>query len=565
MRRAHVEICFLVLCVTPLVAKATPAFGTDLPIAGTVSVVKHGKLAKFVSKSAADFALPSPGSPEDPTVSGALLRFFDTVPSAGGQIALMLDSSGWEGLGDPAGSDGYKYKGKDDLTDPDPNGTCRSVLLKAKVIKAICKGARVSLTTPFSGTEGITLGLPAASASLQYCAEFGGNAVKNDAKLMKRKDAPAPSACSTLPPAFNPNDVIQLADDSMQGRNNNTAGSVMAQDFLIAQLKSIAVGLNSSQTGTDAFKQPFSAGTNVLALIPGGELASEYVIVGAHYDHLGSACTSLTPGDFICNGATDNAAGVAAALAVGRAIHNLPTPPRRSVVLAFWDSEEDGLAGSAHYVANPLVPLANTIAYVNFDIQGANLLPSAKAFSFAIAAETGGAALQAVVDDAILGEGLDTRQLSIIFGQGRSDYVNFVNAGIPSVFFSDATGPCYHTTADDVGVVDFGKLEKQSGIAFKLARSLLETSTPPAFAPPSPSPATFADAVALNDVVNAGIADLSLFSPADQVTLLQVQTNFSAIVAAGAGNFDAGDVATLLVGALDLLNALSRISCDGFL
>jgi Zn-dependent M28 family amino/carboxypeptidase len=80
-------------------------------------------------------------------------------------------------------------------------------------------------------------------------------------------------------------------------------------------------------------------------------------------------------------------------LGVGRALTNLSQPPRRSVVLALWDAEEDGLVGSLYYVLHPLVPLAKTIAYVNFDIQGANLLPTLRRMSFAVGAETGGSAL----------------------------------------------------------------------------------------------------------------------------------------------------------------------------
>jgi hypothetical protein len=209
--------------------------------------------------------------------------------------------------------------------------------------------------------------------------------------------------------------VITLADDSFGGRNNNTAGSTMAQNFLIDELELIADGLNSAQSGDDAFKQPFTLGTNILAVIPGGELANEYVMVGAHYDHVGSSCPSSVVGDPVCNGATDNAAGVAAVLAVGRAIASLPDPPRRSVILVLWDREEDGLLGSQFYVQNPLVPLASTIAYVNFDIQGANLLPSLKNFSAAVSPETGGAVLRGLVDDAVSGEGLGTRKLSFIF------------------------------------------------------------------------------------------------------------------------------------------------------
>jgi hypothetical protein len=287
-------------------------------------------------------------------------------------------------------------------------------------------------------------------------------------------------------------------------------------------------------------------------------------MVGAHYDHLGS-CMSKEAGDVVCNGATDNAAGVAAVLAIGRAIDNLPAPPRRSVILALWDSEEDGLLGSEFYVDNPLVPLASTVAYVNFDIQGANLLPAVKNFSFAIAAETGGPAFRAMVDAAVGGVGLDTRQFSFIFGQGRSDYFNFVNAGVPSVFFSDATGPCYHTNQDEVAVVDFGKLEQQSEIGFNVTKALIDTVTPPTFTPPLMPIATFDDAVVLNDVINTGVTDLALFGPAEQTALLTAQANVNAIVAAGAGAFDNTDMAALILNSIDVLEALATLPCDGFL
>src|SRR5438309_596742 len=176
-------------------------------------------------------------------------------------------------------------------------------------------------------------------------------------------------------------------------------------------------------------------------------------MIGAHYDHLGTrsaadgSCHARgTPGGHVCNGATDNAAGVAATLAIGEALRSLPTPPRRSVILALWDAEEDGLLGSLYYVNNPVVPLANTVAYVNFDIQGANLLPSLRRTSFAVGPETGGAVLEDVLRAAVAAEGLGTRPLSYIFGQLRSDYANFVARQVPTVFFSDATGGCYHTT-----------------------------------------------------------------------------------------------------------------------
>jgi hypothetical protein len=66
-------------------------------------------------------------------------------------------------------------------------------------------------------------------------------------------------------------------------------------------------------------------------------------------------------------------------------------------VLAFWDREEDGLLGSQYYVNHPLVPLAQTVANVNWDNQGSNLLPNLRRDTFVVGAETGGPSLQGIV------------------------------------------------------------------------------------------------------------------------------------------------------------------------
>ncbi|MGH9217311.1 MAG: M20/M25/M40 family metallo-hydrolase, partial [Acidimicrobiales bacterium] len=239
-------------------------------------------------------------------------------------------------------------------------------------------------------------------------------------------------------------DVRLLASDAMGGRDNQTEGSARARRYLIDRLDDFAVGLDPSAPGDDAFTQEFEGGTNIVALIRGDELPDEYVIIGAHYDHLGSRCRSADPADAICNGATDNATGVAAVLSIGEQLARQRGGPSRTVILAFWDREEDGLLGARAWIAQPPVPVSQTVAYINYDIQGANILPGLRSTTFAIGAETGGERLTAAVGRAVRPGPLDTHQLSWIFGQGRSDYLPFIQAGVPTVFFSDSTGPCYH-------------------------------------------------------------------------------------------------------------------------
>jgi len=365
--------------------------------------------------------------------------------------------------------------------------------------------------------------------------------------------------------------VFRLASDSLAGRQNDSAGSAAAQRYLTIMLGRMAEGIHSDQTGMAAFRQPFVsggfAGTNLLAIVRGRELPDEYVVVGGHYDHLGRAgergCRRIPSRSDVCNGATDNAAGSAIVLAVGRALRELPVPPRRSVVLALWDTEEDGLRGSRWYVEHPIVPLEKTVAYLNFDLQGANLLPSLNRTTFAVGAETGGETLRQMVREASASSTVETMLVSYIFGELRSDYVNFVEHGVPTVFFGDSTGPCYHSTGDDVHAVDFRKLREQAKTAVRLAVAMAETDDPPAFTPPLSPLATFEDALAVQQVVRRGVSDLELFPPEQQAVLTRIRDEMDAIVAAGSENFEMSIGATL-VNASDAIGSLEALECSRF-
>ena len=118
---------------------------------------------------------------------------------------------------------------------------------------------------------------------------------------------------------------------------------------------------------------------NVVALLPptpaaeDAPQATEYVLVGAHYDHIGrGAVGSLADKDEqgeIHNGADDNASGTAVVLRLAEMLAKRETR-RRGIVFALWSGEELGLVGSSRFVANPAVPLADIAAYVNFDMVG---------------------------------------------------------------------------------------------------------------------------------------------------------------------------------------------------
>src|SRR5262249_49170484 len=160
----------------------------------------------------------------------------------------------------------------------------------------------------------------------------------------------------------------------------------------------------------------------------------------------------------------------AAVLAVGRAIARQPFPLPRNVLLALWDAEEDGLLGSTAYVASPRVPIADTVAYINLDIIGSAPVQGFPRDLFVVGADRSPQfpELLDTVEGDLLAWDLIPRGLSAIFGQGRSDYQPFINAGVPTLFFSDMTGRCYHTPDDDLAVVHIGKALRTAWIVYRV-------------------------------------------------------------------------------------------------
>lgn len=371
----------------------------------------------------------------------------------------------------------------------------------------------------------------------------------------------APASTAPPPTADGMVDVVtRLAADELTGRNENTDGWFGAQAYLTEQLATFAEPIDPAATGADGYLQRTASSVNVIGIVPGTDRPDEYVLVGAHYDHLGVGdCATSDPADTICNGAADNAAGVAVALEAVRAAI-AAQPPTRSIILAFWDREEDGLLGSQEFVADPVVPLAQIVGYVNFDIQGANLSPGLSSSTVMVGAETGGPALVAAAARATEASTLNTVALSLIFGQGRSDHASLVAGGVPSVFFTDANNGCYHSAQDDLAHLDTTKMQQQLATATALIGDLATTAEVPAFVADAPV-ATFADAQAMLTLVTAGQPDFGLLDAEDAASGEAYLAELTRIVAEGEAAFDDADVGVVLAGAAALVDALARGAC----
>lgn len=188
--------------------------------------------------------------------------------------------------------------------------------------------------------------------------------------------------------------------------------------------KAVPLGLTAGLGFDNAIRR--STSSNVVGILPGTSRPDEVVLYSAHWDHLGR-CTADKTGDDICNGAVDNADGVAAITAIAKMNAEAGAAERSQVFVALT-LEESGLLGSEYYAANPIYPLDHTVGGVNVDA----LLPTGRAKSYT---QTGG-------DKSELGDiylkALAARGLSDVpedhpehGGYYRSDHFSLAKRGVP--------------------------------------------------------------------------------------------------------------------------------------
>jgi Zn-dependent M28 family amino/carboxypeptidase len=154
-----------------------------------------------------------------------------------------------------------------------------------------------------------------------------------------------------------------LSSDQLGGRMVGTKESEQARQFIEHQFNNYGVGtMGNSYQSRFSFKKGIAVheGVNVVGLIKGSGKAGSYLVVSAHYDHLGEK------NDAIFNGADDNASGTCALFAISEFFQN--NPPQNDIILVAFDAEEQGLKGAEAFVANPPVPLKKIAANINLDM-----------------------------------------------------------------------------------------------------------------------------------------------------------------------------------------------------
>jgi hypothetical protein len=224
------------------------------------------------------------------------------------------------------------------------------------------------------------------------------------------------------------------AGKSLGEAQNQINSSTTPASFAFPDKLQISLGVNIEKTRATV--------NNVLAYLPGK--TDEYIIIGAHYDHLGYGnVDSLAPSQIgqIHPGADDNASGTAGVLELARLLAPRKGQLQRGILFADFAGEELGLLGSAEWVKEPTLPLDKAVAMINMDMIGR--IKDEKVF-------VGGTGTGATFKD-LLDEEKNKFPFHIEYsasGYGASDHTSFVGKQIPVLFFFSGLHADYHKPSD---------------------------------------------------------------------------------------------------------------------
>ena len=292
------------------------------------------------------------------------------------------------------------------------------------------------------------------------------------------------SGSNTFSPEIGASDIYShiefLASDSLQGRESGTEFEALASNYIIQKFEEFGV----QPKGDDGtFLQAFTINTarltnphatddaegerrvanNVVGWIPGRSNTNEYVVIGAHYDHLGyGSFGSLYRGDTprIHNGADDNASGTAGLLELAHYFSE--NPPVDNILLLAFSGEEMGLLGSAHYVEEPTVDLSQAKAMINLDMIGR--MSDKNLLIFGVGTTPKWSELAMSVNE-------DSLSLNLVEdGTGASDHTSFYYKNIPVLHYFTDTHSDYHRPSDDLAYIE---VEGQELVVDHVARMVV--------------------------------------------------------------------------------------------
>ena len=302
----------------------------------------------------------------------------------------------------------------------------------------------------------------------------------------------------TGPRSPNAGELVPLTFDNAMGDSGIVAATVDGElgaaliESSGESLESVQASLDTANPHATGFELPLHAtldvrlerqqdtGHNVIGYLPPtreSSIEKPYVVLGAHYDHLGrgrggdSLARSDEQGE-IHNGADDNASGVAAILAAGS---ELALSERdRGVILAFWSGEELGLLGSADFVRKQLVPMNEVSAYVNFDMVG-----RLRENTLTVQAVGSSSIWTDLVEE--LNEPIGFELSFVSDPYLPTDVMSLNAAEVPSLNFFTGSHEDYHRPTDDPDLINYEGLVRVTELGRAVAAELVSRVAPPDF------------------------------------------------------------------------------------
>lgn len=371
----------------------------------------------------------------------------------------------------------------------------------------------------------VCLGLFSAGLYLQASHPEASHA---QSRTCFNRSADLHQALGVITPDSLEGDLAFLSSDALSGRYTPSAGLDVAADFIASRFR--ASGLDAPVHGTyfqnaeltaylkeesekdESQKSAIAPGSrvqckNVIGIIRGSDpkLRDTYIIVSAHYDHIGTRKTasgltsakSTDDRDQIYNGANDDGSGTVSVIAIAKALASLKLRPKRSIIFMTFCGEELGLLGSRYYAEHPVVPLRQTIANINLeqvgrsdgDIKRGSI--SLTGFDFT--------SLGGLFERAAETYGLK------VYGDRRgdkyfraSDNYSFAKYGVPdNTICSAFMFPDYHGLKDEWGKIDYFQMADIDKLTAEIVWDLANSKTTPSWNAKNHKTKAFRDAAAI--------------------------------------------------------------------
>ena len=301
--------------------------------------------------------------------------------------------------------------------------------------------------------------------------------------------APAPAGAAVLAPEVLRRHATFLASDDLEGRASGWPGNEKAGDYIAGVFKEAGLRPAGDQgTYFQTFKVGGRPTRNVVGLLEGRDpaLKDEIVVVGAHYDHVGTAAQpdfgrlgGRGGEDRIWNGADDNASGTSTLLGIAEAMGKGGLRPRRTVVFIAFSGEEAGLIGSRHYVRHPVGSIDRHVFMLNLDMVGRN--PHRPIELHGVGSAEGGV-LRKAAERAVAAADLNAKlNDGVKLVGGDSDHSSFRDRRIPYAFFFSGFHADYHRPSDTPDKLAYDNMAKVGKASIDLLMGVGDLDERPRF------------------------------------------------------------------------------------